>query len=149
MGESTHVSQAPDWRLSAGIGAVLVAQAWFDFAPEGPWGSRAFSRGVIGLVGLGLLYTSWFRATFFRRGVLPTIDRWADPETSLPRLAGAGVIFCVGAYLAGGVASNFVPEPTGMLLGLFGLMILLQAFYVWLVLGPLSDVDDGSAEAEE
>lgn len=143
MADSQSESEAPEWRYFLGIGIILVAQAWLDFTPDGPWESRAFSRGVLALIGLGLIYLSWFRFTFGLKGrVIPTLNLWKDPDSSLPLLAITGAALVGSAWLAGNVLDDYLPEPTGLLLNLFGLMMLLQSLYVWLVLfGPLADSD--------
>ena len=69
-----------EWRGFALIGIFCVVQTFFDIAPEGPWDSRSFTRGVIGLVGIGCLYVSWFRFTFEQKGLIPTIKIWKTPE---------------------------------------------------------------------
>jgi hypothetical protein len=57
-----------EWRVFALTGIICVVQTFFDLAPEGPWDSRSFTRGVIGLIGIGCLYISWFRFTFNQKG---------------------------------------------------------------------------------
>ena len=48
----------PEWRLLAAFGTICVIQTFLDFTPAGPWDSRSFSRGVIGLIGLVSIYIS-------------------------------------------------------------------------------------------
>ena len=151
MADSQYESGVPEWRYFLGIGCILVAQAWFDFIPGGPWESRSFSRGVLALIGLGFIYLSWFRLTFGLKGrVIPTIDLWENPDSSLPLLAITGAALVASAWLAGNVLSEYLPGPTGLLLNLFGLLMLLQSLYVWLVLfGPLVNPDgDSNTEAQ-
>ena len=50
-------------------GVLLLAQSFVDLVPEGPWGSASFTRGVLGLAGMVLLYLAWFRSTFGFYGV--------------------------------------------------------------------------------
>ena len=64
------------------VGLLLVAQTFLDLAPAGPWDSRSFSRGAIGLVGLVLLYISWFRFTFDRKGIAPVVTLWKSPKST-------------------------------------------------------------------
>ena len=47
------------------------------------------------------------------------------------------------AWIIGGLPNGMVPEPTGLLLNLFGLLMLLQALYVYLVIsGILADSNE-------
>ena len=130
---------SPDWRILAGFGVLFVLQTWLNIAPKGPWDSSRFSNGVVGLVGLVLIYLAWFRFTFNIKGVLPTINRWQNPAESLPKVAVFSIATCFLAWLAGGPLSPHFPEPAGMILGLIGSLALLQVIYVYLVLGPLKD----------
>ena len=52
------------------VGTLLVAQSFTDLAPAGPWDSPSFSRGVLGLIGMVLVYLAWFSHTFGMLGVL-------------------------------------------------------------------------------
>ena len=146
MADSKSNQEKLEWRHFFTIGILLVGQSWFDLAPGGPWESRSFSRGVIGLIGLGLIYLAWFRATFNRSDrIVPTLDLWANPEESLPKLTVAGFIFVLGAWFVGNITPEQFPAPTGLLLNLFGLMMLLQSIYVVMVIsGPLKDEDPES-----
>ena len=56
-------------------GSALVLQSFTSMAPVGPWDSASFTRGVLGLTGLIMLYIAWFRYTFGIYGVAPTVDR--------------------------------------------------------------------------
>ena len=71
-----------EWRVFALTGIICVVQTFFDLAPEGPWDSRSFTRGVIGLIGIGCLYISWFRYIFNQKGVIPIIKIWKKPGSS-------------------------------------------------------------------
>ena len=146
MGDSKAISEMPEWRHFLGLGILFVSQLWFDIAPAGPWESRSFSRGVIGLIGLGLIYLAWFRITFRRSDrIIPTLEMWKSPHTSLRIVATVGLIFVCLSWLSGNVFSEYVPGPTSLLLNLFGMMMLLQTFYVWMVLnGPLQDQNSES-----
>ncbi|GIR33912.1 MAG: hypothetical protein CM15mP47_1380 [Methanobacteriota archaeon] len=72
----------PEWRWITLAGLVMVAQTMFDIAPEGPWDASSFTRGLIGLSGLCCLYIGWFRYTFRQNGIIPSINRWREPERS-------------------------------------------------------------------
>ena len=58
----------PDFTAHAVIGSLLVLDAAvLGYAPAGPWDSESFSVGILGLIGLGLWYFAWYRATFKRK----------------------------------------------------------------------------------
>ena len=59
-------------------GVLLTVQTFTTLAPSGPWDSPSFSRGVLGLLGLMILYVWWFKRTFGFYGVAPTVNRWKD-----------------------------------------------------------------------
>ena len=129
-----------EWRWFAIVGVFFVAQSFIDITPEGPLDSRSFSRGMLGLVGLTLLYLAWFRWAFDRKGVAPTINLWASPEETWRNV----LLFGLGCLLFVKVMSwadlkDWVPEPTGMLLTLIGSLVILNALYVGLItVGPLA-----------
>ncbi len=128
-----------EWRGFAIFGVLLVGQSFVDFTPEGPWDSRSFSRGMLGLVGLLCLYLAWFRWAFDRKGLAPTIDLWTTPEETWRDV----LVFGLGCLLFVKVTTWFeltgwMPEPSGMILTLIGCLIVLNALYVGLVtIGPL------------
>ncbi|MBT61044.1 MAG: hypothetical protein CMA63_05785 [Euryarchaeota archaeon] len=133
-----------EWRGFAFIGVVLVAQAFVDFAPAGPWDSRSFSRGMIGLVGLACLYLAWFRFTFDQKGVAPTINLWSNPKETWLNV----VLVGLGLLMAIKIAvwqqwSDVLPEPATMILAVIGLLIVLNGLYVGIitvgVLAPSSE----------
>ena len=64
----------PEWRGFAVVGSILIAITFTDFSPAGPWNDATFTSGSLGLIGLILVYLAWFRITFERRGVVPTLD---------------------------------------------------------------------------
>jgi hypothetical protein len=144
MADSQTDFPKPEWRYFLAIGIVLIIQTWFDITPGGPWESRSFSRGILGLCGLALIYLSWFRFTFERTDrVIPTLNLWKTPSTSVHHLALSGAVFVLMAWIIGGLPNGMVPEPTGLLLNLFGLLMLLQALYVYLVIsGILADSNE-------
>ena len=127
-------------RYLLGIGTVLVAQTLVDVAPEGPWSSASFSRGMLGLAGLVCLYLGWFIATFGRLGVAPTVDRWKHPETSWSNVVLFGLACMVMARFMGRNDAEIIPEPAGLLVGLIGVLAIANGLYVWLVVkGPLKE----------
>ena len=134
------MEQRTQARFFLGTGAVLVAQTFVDLAPEGPWSSASFSRGMLGLTGLVCLYLGWFTATFGRIGVAPTVDLWERPESSWLNVVLFGLACMVLARFMGAINSDFVPEPAGLLVGLVGLLAMANGLYVWLVVkGPLGE----------
>jgi len=47
---------------------------------------------------------------------------------------------CIVTTLVGGTFSEFFPRPSGMILGLISLLMLLQVCYAWLIIeGPLKE----------
>ena len=127
-----------------GAGAVLVGQSFTTLAPAGPWDSASFTRGVLGLLGLVLLYLAWFKQTFGFIGVAPTVNRWQSPKTSWLKVVVFGLACLVvtrAIRLVDG--SGYMPEPTGLLLTLVGVLALMNGGYVWLITsGPLADEEE-------
>ena len=133
---------APEWRAHAGIGIILLLDTLIlKLAPTGPWESESFSLGVIGLTGLTLLYVAWYRLTFQRKGLVPWMDLWKDPERSSRSVIAAGLAIIAAAWLAGNVVEETVPKPAGLILTLVGLLVLLNGIYVYLSVGALSDAE--------
>ena len=127
-----------------GAGVVLIGQSFTTLAPGGPWDSPSFTRGVLGLLGLVLLYLAWFKQTFGFIGVAPTVNRWRSPETSWLKVVVFGLVCLVATraiHLVDG--DGFVPEPAGLLLTLVGVLALMNGGYVWLITsGPLADEEE-------
>ena len=73
-------------------GVLLILQSFTDLAPAGPWDSPSFTRGVLGLVGMVLVYLAWFKHTFGIFGVAPTVNRWSNPETTWLRVVAFGSV---------------------------------------------------------
>ena len=133
---------APEWRAHAGIGIILLLDTVIlKLAPTGPWNSESFSLGIIGLTGLTLLYVAWYRLTFQRKGLVPWMDLWKDPERSSRSVIAAGMAIIAAAWLAGNVVEEAVPKPAGLILTLVGLLVLLNGIYVYLSVGALSDAE--------
>ena len=133
---------APEWRAHAGIGIILLLDTLLlKLAPTGPWNSESFSLGIIGLTGLTLLYVAWYRLTFQRKGLVPWMDLWKDPERSSRSVIAAGMAIIAAAWLAGNVVEEAVPKPAGLILTLVGLLVLLNGIYVYLSVGALSDAE--------
>ena len=130
-----------EWRVFALTGIICVVQTFFDLAPEGPWDSRSFTRGVIGLIGIGCVYISWFRFTFNQKGVIPIIKIWKNPGSSWLPVMIFGIMCYVFVISINELEmENHFPKTTGMILLLMGSLSILNATYVWLVVnGPLSE----------
>ena len=130
-----------EWRSFTLVGIFCVVQTFLDLAPEGPWDSRSFTRGVIGLIGIGCLYVSWFRFTFERKGLIPTIRIWKKPEKNwlyvlIFRIICYAFVFSINQL----EMDKYFPKTTGMIVLLIGSLSILNAIYVWLVvIGPLSE----------
>jgi len=133
---------APEWKAHAGVGSILLLNTLtLKLAPAGPWNSESFTLGVIGLTGLTLLYIAWYRLTFQRKGLVPWMDLWKDPERSSRSVIAAGMAIIAAAWLAGNVVEETVPKPAGLILTLVGLLVLLNGIYVYLSVGALSDTE--------
>ena len=128
----------PEWRWLTLAGLICIVQSFVDIDIPGPWNSSSFSQGGIALLGLGLIYLAWFRWTFNVKGVVPVISRWKDPVNSSKKVTGFGVVLIILAYVTGRI--EIFPDPTGLLLLLTGMLVLLCGAYVWAVVdGPLHE----------
>ena len=133
-------SHEPEWLPLAVASALLILDSlFFGIAPSGPWDDSGFSTGVIGIAGLSLGYVAWYRYTFKRKGLVPWIDLWETPEESVRRVFAAAVTTLVLAWVSGTPLQPYLPEPTGLVLTLVGLLLTLQAIFVYLLLGPLKE----------
>lgn len=129
-------------RLHALLGIVLVSQSLFDWsAPGGPWSEPSFTRGVIALFGLGVLYSAGFRMLFGQKGWIPYLRLWrVRPELISKLTGGAGAITILAAVAMGN--DSTLPPTFSLFSLLFGLLLLLYAAYAWLVIsGPLREDD--------
>ena len=122
------------------IGSILLLNTMIlGFSFPGPWDSESFTLGIIGMAGLGFWYVAWYRFTFNRKGLIPWLDNWENPEKSSKQVFATGLLTIILAWLAGNPLQEYVPEPTGLVLLLIGLLISLSGAYSMLALGPLSD----------
>ena len=103
------MGEKPEWRGFAAIGAILVAITFTDLSPKGPWNDATFTSGSIGLIGLSFIYLAWFRLTFEKKGVVPTLDLWRDPGKTSLTVMGVGFVTLGIAYAVGRI--DFFPEP--------------------------------------
>ncbi len=130
----------PEWRVLAAASSLLVLDSLvFGVAPIGPWDDVGFSLGVIGLAGVAMGYVAWYRFNFKRKGLIPWIDLWEDPEQSAKKEMLAAILVLVLAWLVGNPFQPYLPDPTGLLLILVGLLMALQSGYVLLSVGPLKE----------
>ena len=130
-----------EWRGFAATGIILVAITFTDLSPNGPWNDATFTSGFLGLIGLSLLYLAWFRLTFEVKGIVPTLDKWKNPEGTSPLVAGVGIVILGIAYAVGRIDS--FPEPAGLILSLIGLLVTTNGVYVWLsTAGPLATEEE-------
>tara|TARA_B100000123_G_C25603654_1_gene372562 strand:- start:215 stop:619 length:405 start_codon:yes stop_codon:yes gene_type:complete len=132
------MEQNPNWSILAILGFVGVIQTLVDLPVPGPWGASSFTQGTIGLAGLVCLYLAWFRRTFRSTGVLPIIERWSNPHISSKKVMVVGILTILISVIIGQI--SFMPAPAGLIVHLIGWLILLNGFYVWLVVnGPLRE----------
>ena len=135
------MGEKAEWRGFAAIGVILVAITFTDLSPEGPWNDSTFTSGSIGLIGLCFVYVAWFRMTFERKGLVPTLDLWNDPTGTSPLVIVTGLVILGIAYAVGRI--DFFPEPAGLILSLIGLLVTTNGFYVWMSTeGPLSSEEE-------
>ncbi len=127
----------------AGIGLLLILSTLVSgWAPEGPWGSESFTRGIFGLAGGFMLFLAWYRHTFGMWGVIPALHMWTQPKSSTRILAALGLAFVFTAQIIGNTLEN-LPAPMAMFIMLSGLLMLLTSLYAWLVFeGPLGDEEE-------
>ena len=138
------MANIPEWRWYTLAGLLMVAQTMFDIAPEGPWNAPSFTRGIVGLVGLCCLYVGWFRFTFKSNGIIPSINRWKNPQQSWIKV----LIFSLMCFVIVGIlqldeVEKQLPETAGMIILLIGCLAMLNSIYVGLVVsGPLNEIDE-------
>ena len=132
--------QAPEWRIHAVAGSLLLLDVLtIGLAPAGPWDSNSFTLGVMGMTGLCLCYVAWYRATFSRKGLVPWLDQWQNPSDSSRKVLATGLVCLLAAWVAGNSMQEHLPDPSGLVLMLIGLLISLSGLYVMLSIGPLAD----------
>ena len=128
--------------LVAALGLLLIGSTFITgWAPQGPWGSESFSRGLFGLAGGFMIYLAWYRHNFGVWSVIPALHIWQNPHTSTRILAAVGVGLFFSSHLLGTV--DFLPEPFSLIVLLCALLVLLAAAYAWFVFeGPLGDEEE-------
>ncbi len=129
----------PEWRNYFFLGLILLVNTIFiKISFSWPWDSESFTLGVMGLIGLTMLYISWYRFTFKRRGLVPWMDLWKNPETSSKKLLLFSIFTLLLSYFLG-KNQLFFPDPTSLIFSLIALLTLIQATYVYLSVTILSD----------
>ena len=129
----------PEWRNYFLLGLILLVNTIFiKISFSWPWDSESFTLGVMGLIGLTMLYISWYRFTFKRRGLVPWMDLWKNPETSSKKLLLFSIFILILSYLLG-KNQLFFPDPASLIFSLIALLTLIQATYVYLSVTILSD----------
>ena len=122
-------------------GLIFLSFAFVDFLPAGPWLDTSFSRGMSGLLGLSLIYLSWFEYIFDEFGVVPSINRWEHPESTWKTVTFAGIGVLALSWISGNtMLGDTLPEPSAMILMLIGLLVTYTGLYAYLVtVGPLRE----------
>ena len=129
----------PEWRIYFFLSSILLINTIFiKFSFSWPWDSKSFTLGVMGLTGLIMLYISWYRFTFKRRGLVPWLDLWENPQSSSKKLFLFSLIILILSYLLGR-DQLFLPDPTSLIFSLIALLTFIQATYVFLSVTILSD----------
>ena len=132
--------KAPEWKSFGILGFILVLNTFYPkFSSPGPWDSKSFTIGVLGLIGLSFIYISWYRFTFNRKGLIPWMDNFKNPSKSSKIELSIGLLFIFGAWFIGNIIQNNFPDPTGLILALIGALLILHSTYILLSIGPLKD----------
>lgn len=119
------------------LGVLLIALFYAHPGYPGPWNDGAFTDGLLGIFGLGCLYIAWFRYKFRRNGLVPRVNEIRNPLHSIKYTLSCATLICIFSIIYGG--SNILPGSSGLVLFLISLLMYVQAAYVFLSLGPLSD----------
>ena len=140
-----HPIEQIDVRLEVIIGLMLVLNTLsFGVGFAGPWEDVDFTRGVLGLVGLVLLYRAWYARTFGFYGLIPALHLWVKPDQSIPRILLVAVAILMSSWLIGNsMLQPLFAEPTSLILTVLGMLMLLMAIYARLVfVSGLSDEEE-------
>ena len=140
IGSDVATSEGVDGSVPAIVGSLLILNTMIlGFSFPGPWDSESFTLGIIGMTGLGFWYVAWYRFTFKRKGLIPWLDNWNNPEQSSKKVLAVGLFTIALSWAAGNPLQEYIPAPTGLVLLLIGLLISLSGIYSILALGPLAD----------
>lgn len=131
---------SPEWKTFGVLGLILTFNTIYpQISFSGPWDSKSFTIGVLGLIGLSFIYIAWYRFTFSRRGLIPWMDNLDNPSRSSKIELLIGFIFIFGAWFIGNIMQENFPDPTGLILALIGALLILHSIYILLSIGPLKD----------
>ena len=140
------MGKKPEWRWQLLIGIILVFQSFFKWnAPLGPWEDESFSRGVIALVGIGLIYVAKYRWQFEKTGIIPYLHIYKCKSENISKYSLMESLISIGliVLLVNLKDDFFVPEPASLIILLYSSLMFLHAIYAWLVNeGPLSDEEE-------
>ena len=122
------------------FGFIGVLFSISDAQISGPWNSPSFTRGVVGLGGLACLYFAWYGIVFGRFGIVPSQSMWKNPQKTKWSvfLFGCCMLSITKILQITPIGKTF-PAPAGLLLTFIGCLALLNATYVHLTLGVLSE----------
>ena len=70
---------------------------------------------------------------------MPWTDMWTDPPGSARKELLVGITIMGMAWLSGNHLQEYLPRPTGLVLSLIGMLMVVQAAYVILSFGPLAE----------
>ena len=142
---SQHPFEQIDIRFEVISGLILVLNTFsFGVGFAGPWGDVDFTRGVLGLIGLMLLYRAWYARTFGFHGIIPSLHLWSKPYQSISRILLASIATLMLSWLIGNsMLQSLFAEPTSLILTLLGMLMLLMSIYARLVfVSGLSDEEE-------
>ena len=113
-----HPFEQIDIRFEFIIGLILVLNTLsFGVGFAGPWKDVDFTRGVLGLIGLTLLYRAWYARTFGFHGIIPALNLWSKPHQSISRILLASIATLMLSWLIGNsMLQSFFAEPTSLIL---------------------------------
>ncbi len=138
-GKGMSEPNEPEWKTFGILGLIFLFNTiFFKISVAGPWDSKSFTLGIIGLTGISFIYISWYRFTFRSNGLIPWMDRWKNPLESSKKVLIYGFLIILLSWLIGNF-TNQLPDPSGLILALIGALMILNSTYVLLSIGPLND----------
>ena len=87
------------------------------------------------------LYVGWFRFTFKQPGIIPSINRWQNPEKSWKLVVFSALVCFLLVFIINNTElKELLPETSGMIILLIGCLAMMNGVYVGLVVsGPLNE----------